>query len=74
MQLRMATKNELKQFYTEEYDEKEVPEYITCNIQRREFACNRVGKGPRDRYHQFTQTRYLERVLKAKRPYLDTPQ
>ena len=69
MQLRTATKNEIKQFYREEYNVKEIPEYITRNIQRREFAFDRIGRGPRDRYHQFTQTRYLERVIRAKRPY-----
>lgn len=69
MQLRPATWDEIRQFYHEEYTAKEIPEYITCNIHRREFAFDRAGKGPRDRYNQFTQTKYLERTIKAKVPY-----
>ena len=69
MQLRPATKEEIRQFYHEEYNVKEIPKYITKNIQRREFAFDRIGKGPRDRYNQFTQIKYLERTIKAKAPY-----
>lgn len=67
--LQMATKDEIRQFYHEEYTAKEIPDYITGNIHRREFAFDRIGKGPRDRYHQFNQLKYLERVIKAKMPY-----
>ena len=67
--LRMATKEEIRQFYQEEYNAKEIPKYITRNIHRREFAFDRIGKGPRDRFNQFTQLRYLERTIKAKMPY-----
>lgn len=69
MELRMATKEEIKQFYHEEYSAKEIPKYITKNIQRREFAFDRIGKGPRDRFNQFSQLKYLERTIKAKMPY-----
>ena len=67
--LRMATKEEIRQFYHEEYNVKEIPKYITRNIHRREFAFDRIGKGPRDRFNQFTQLKYLERTIKAKMPY-----
>ena len=69
MQLQQATREEIRQYYTEEYTVKEVPDYITRNIHRREFAFDRIGKGPRDRFHQFTQTKYLERVIRAKKPF-----
>jgi len=67
--LRMATKEEIRQFYQEEYNAKEIPKYITQNIHQREFAFDRIGKGPRDRYNKFQQLRYLERTIKAKMPY-----
>jgi len=69
MQLRPATKEEIRQFYNEEYNAKEIPEYITRNIHRREFAFDRMGKGPRDRHNQYTEIKYLERTIKAKTPY-----
>ena len=69
MQLREATKDEIRQFYTEEYNIKEIPKYITKNIHKREFAFDRIGKGPRDRYNQYTQLKHLEKILKAKKPY-----
>ena len=67
--LRMATKEEIRQFYHEEYNAKEIPKYITRNLHQREFAFDRIGKGPRDRYNKFNQLRYLERTIKAKIPY-----
>ena len=69
MTLEMANKEEIKQFYHEEYNAKQIPKYIQENIHRREFAFDRSGKGPRDRFNQFYKTRYLERVIKSKRPY-----
>ena len=69
MQLREATKEEIQQFYREEYNIKEIPKYITKNLHKREFAFDRIGKGPRDRYNQYTQPKYLEKVIKAKKPY-----
>ena len=38
MQLRPATKEEIRQFYHEEYNVKEIPQYITKNIHRREIC------------------------------------
>jgi DNA primase small subunit len=67
--LRQATKEEIRQFYHEEYTTKEIPEYILENLHQREFAFDRAGKGPRDRYNQFNNTKYLERIIKAKMPY-----
>ena len=51
----MATKEEIRQFYTEEYDVKEMPEYIIKNFHRREFAFDMAGYGPKDRYNHFNQ-------------------
>ena len=67
--LEPATKEQIRQYYHEEYNIKEIPEYITRNIHRREFAFDRIGRGPKDRYNQYTQTRYLEKAIKAKAPY-----
>ena len=67
--LRQATREEIRQYYHEEYNAKEIPEYITRNLHRREFAFDRTGRGPRDRYNQFRELKYLERVIKAKAPY-----
>ena len=67
--LRPATKDEIRQYYREEYKAKEIPKYITRNIHRREFAFDRIGKGPRDRFNQFQQLKYFERTIKAKAPY-----
>ena len=69
MQLKQATKEEIKQYYKEEYNIKEIPKYITKNIHQREFAFDRIGQGPRDRYNQYTQVQQLKKVIKAKKPY-----
>ena len=69
MQLRPATKDEIRQFYTEEYNIKEIPKYITKNLQKREFAFDRIGKGPRDRYNHYSTLKHLEKTIKAKKPY-----
>ena len=69
MQLREATKDEIQQFYMEELNIKEIPKYITKNIHKREFAFDRIGKGPRDRYNHYKQLKYLEKTIKAKKPY-----
>ena len=67
--LRQATRDEIRQFYHEEFTVGDMPEYLMENMHMREFAFDRSGKGPRDRYYQFTQLRYLERTIRAKAPY-----
>ena len=48
--LRMATREEIRQFYHEEYKTREIPKYITKNIHRREFAFDRIKKKKRKKW------------------------
>ena len=64
-----ATDHERKIFYEEEYNHKEIPDYITNSIADREFAFDSYGKGPRDRYNVFHDTKNLGRILYYKKPF-----
>jgi DNA primase small subunit len=64
-----ATRKERRQFYREEWSEKDLPEFITKDLWQREFGFDHDGTGPNDRYKTFKNTTSLKRFLKVKAPF-----
>ncbi len=67
--LTTASPEERKRYYREEWDIKQVPDYITNSIQEREFGFDHVGRGPNDRYKVFRTPDLLKRFLKVRTPF-----
>ena len=64
-----ASPEERKRYYREEWDIKQVPDFIAQSIQEREFGFDHVGRGPNDRYKVFRNTDLLKRFLKVRTPF-----
>ncbi len=64
-----ATPEERKIYYREEWDVKQIPDFITSSIAQREFGFDHVGRGPNDRYKVFRSPDLLKRFLKARTPF-----
>jgi DNA primase small subunit len=64
-----ASPEERKRYYREEWNIKQVPEYIIHSIQEREFGFDHVGRGPNDRYKVFRTPDLLKRFLKVRTPF-----
>ena len=47
-----ATIKERRQYYREEWDPKDLPEFISKDIKKREFGFDHNGRGPNDRYSE----------------------
>lgn len=64
-----ATLKERRQYYREEWSEKDLPDFIVKDMARREFGFDHVGKGPNDRYKIFKDKKALKRFLRYKTPF-----
>lgn len=64
-----ASPEERKRYYREEWNIKQVPEYIIHSIQEREFGFDHIGRGPNDRYKVFRTPDLLKRFLKVRTPF-----
>lgn len=64
-----ATPEERKIYYNEEWNAKELPDFIVDSIEQREFGFDYDGSGPSDRYNQIFSVGELERVLRNRYPY-----
>ena len=64
-----ASPEERKKYYREEWDIKQIPDFIAHSIQEREFGFDHVGRGPNDRYKVFRNTDLLKRFLKVRTPF-----
>ncbi len=69
LDLKPASREERRQYYREEWDVKNIPDFIKKSIDKREFGFDHFGRGPNDRYKVFSSTDYLKRFLKAKTPF-----
>jgi len=69
MRMREATPEERRRFYLEEWDKREVPDFILHTISLREFGFDLDGKGPNNRYNQFTTVEQLGDFLRSRAPY-----
>ncbi|CAB49106.1 DNA primase catalytic subunit PriS [Pyrococcus abyssi] len=69
MLLREVTKEERKEFYSNEWNAKQIPDFILQNLDKREFGFDHTGEGPSDRKNSYTDVRDLEDYIKATAPY-----
>jgi len=67
--LEPATREERRIYYKEEWDIKQVPDFIIDSVENREFGFDHFGKGPNDRYKVFNTPGRLKSFLKSKTPY-----
>lgn len=66
---KQATLEERRKYYREEWDIKQVPDFIGNFIENREFGFDHFGRGPNDRYKVFSTPDYLKRFLRSKTPF-----
>ena len=64
-----ATLKERRQYYREEWDVKDLPDFIATDIKKREFGFDHNGTGPNDRYKVFKGTESLRKFLRYKAPF-----
>ena len=64
-----ASPEERKRYYREEWNIKQVPDFINLSIQEREFGFDHIGRGPNDRYKVFRTPDLLKRFLKVRTPF-----
>ena len=64
-----ATLKERRQYYREEWSVKDLPDFITDNITKREFGFDHLGQGPNDRYRTFKGKESLRKFLRYKAPF-----
>ncbi|MDI6643039.1 MAG: DNA primase catalytic subunit PriS [Candidatus Hodarchaeaceae archaeon] len=69
MEMREATPEERKSFYTEEWNKREIPNFILHTLSLREFGFDLDGTGPSHRYNQFTTVEQLEDFMRNRAPY-----
>ncbi len=66
---KQATGEERRRYYREEWDVKQVPDFLLDSVDYREFGFDHIGRGPNDRYKVFNTTKHLKRFLKSKTPF-----
>lgn len=66
---REATQEERRRYYAEEWNKRELPDFILHTLSMREFGFDLDGTGPSDRYHQFMTVEHLAEYLKNRAPY-----
>jgi DNA primase small subunit len=69
MEMREATPEERKQFYSEEWNKHEIPDFILHTLSLREFGFDLDGTGPSHRYNQFMTIEQLVEYLQNRAPY-----
>ena len=69
IKLKPASNYERKLFYREEWDVKDVPDFVLNSLTSREFGFDHFGQGPNDRYKTFLDDLRLKRFMKAKQPF-----
>jgi len=69
MMMRQATPEERKKFYAEEWNKRDVPDFILHTLSLREFGFDLDGTGPSHRYFQFTTLEQLEDFMRHRAPY-----
>lgn len=69
MEFKEASPHERMIYYSEEWDPREVPDFIIGSMREREFAFDHNGTGYNDRYNAFNDLREFEVKVKALNPY-----
>jgi DNA primase small subunit len=67
--LKPATPEERRRYYREEWDVKEIPDFITKSVNKREFGFDHMGRGPNDRYRVFRSIDLLRKFLRYRAPF-----
>ncbi len=58
-----------KRYYRDEWDVKDLPDYLLHTLSLREFGFDHDGEGPNDRYNQFMTQDELSKFMKERYPY-----
>lgn len=69
MIMREATPEERRHFYAEEWNKRDLPDFILHTLSLREFGFDYDGTGPSHRYNQFMTVEQLGDFLRNKAPY-----
>ncbi|CDG65175.1 MAG: primase small subunit [Methanobacterium sp.] len=69
MELKQATPNERRQYYREEWDVKNIPDFILNTLIQREFGFDHIGRGPNDRYRVFRNSDDLRKFMRVRTPF-----
>lgn len=69
MDLKPATPNERRQYYREEWNVKDIPDFIRNTLNQREFGFDHMGRGPNDRYRVFQNPEYLRKFMRYRTPF-----
>ncbi len=69
MEMHEATPEERKLFYKEEWNKREIPDFILHTLSLREFGFDLDGTGPKHRYNQFITVGQLEDFMRSRAPY-----
>lgn len=69
LEMREAAPEERQRFYAEEWNKRELPDFILHTLSLREFGFDFDGRGPSDRYNQFMTIEQLADFLRNKAPY-----
>lgn len=67
--LKPASPAERRKYYREEWDVKEIPEFITDSLNKREFGFDHMGRGPNDRYKVFRSPDLLRKFIRYRAPF-----
>lgn len=67
--LKPASLEERRRYYREEWDVKDVPEFISNSVTKREFGFDHMGRGPNDRYRVFRSMELLRKFLRYRAPF-----
>ncbi|AUB59702.1 DNA primase catalytic subunit PriS [Methanobacterium subterraneum] len=69
MDLKPATPNERRKYYREEWNVKDIPDFILNTLAQREFGFDHMGRGPNDRYRVFQNQDYLRKFMRYRTPF-----
>jgi DNA primase small subunit len=69
MEFRRATPEERRRFYREEWNSRELPDFIQQTLSLREFGFDPDGTGPNQRYRQFFTMEQLAFYLRENFPF-----
>jgi DNA primase small subunit len=67
--LKPATPNERRKYYREEWNVKDIPDFILNTLAQREFGFDHMGRGPNDRYRVFQNQDYLRKFMRYRTPF-----
>lgn len=64
-----STLEERRRYYRDEWDIRDLPEFIKNDLNKREFGFDHLGRGPNDRYRVFKTTDMLKRFMRYRSPF-----